>query len=796
MKTLPQATAVLAAAFFSTSAIAQTQTANDPVSANSAKNEETIVLSPFVVSTAKDFGYRSSASSTGTGFAGLIKDTPMNISVISHELIDDQGGNQLVDILRNSSAVAAHTKDEGVILVRGYSGQRFIDGLPAGGQGYTLYDIDRVEVVKGPNAVFAGLSNPGGTINMIKMKPTFKAAGSVVGELGDYGHNRFIARASGPLVADKIAYLFVYGHTDEKSYIDYMFTDERYYSGAITFKPVSNLTMTARYSDLRREAGRRPYLTVSNAAFQQADRDAISNYDAKGLARPSSAPQLENNAVAGIITGRAAPEDVVSWTGRTFGPNVPPFTLVAFEDFFGRSSYNYNGPEGRDNYFSKITSFEGEYVVNHDLAFRALYQAAQGGRLRREFNGFRPVAGQRLRSGASDFNEDSDIWNAKLEVSHKIDLGVFGKQDILAGFQYSDGKRVTHPSFNTPAINFSPRTQPVPRLLEMLQSQFGAGYTAPGTMKTSQPANRSAFAVLQSSFFGDRVRTIAGGRVTENRAAAPVTRTTSPQFGALGRLTSWLSAYASYSKTFVPQSATSANLAAIRATQGDPTSPGYVPPSVIPTVILQNNLSGEGREAGLKFDLKDNEVVGTLTYFQTEEANRLEVDTVNQVLYQLPGGAVRTPAGLTRTRGVESEIIWTPVHNYQAILSGSYFFEADEVTNPADAREVGSHLEAVPKYTVTIWNKYTVVSGPLKGAYIGGGITALGSIGIHPSWTVPIRSAPVTLVNLIAGYRHKYNGLPIDYRLNLENLTDRKYLNGTFQYGEPLSVVGSVRIEW
>lgn len=773
---------------------AMAQTADAP--SNEAPKEETIVLSPFTVTSAKDYGYRSSASGTGTGFVGLIKDTPMNISVISRELIDDQGGNQLVDILRNSSSVAAHVKDEGVILVRGYSGQKFVNGLPAGGQGYTLYDIDRVEVVKGPNAVFAGLSNPGGTINLIKMNPSFTPTGSLSGELGDFDHHRFIARASGPLIADKLAYLVVYGKTNEKSHIDYMFTDERYYSAALTFKPLSNLTITGRYGDLKREAGRRPYLTVSNAAFQEADKAAMAQYDALGLARPASAPQLEDNAVPGIITGRSAPEGVDAWTSRTFGANVPPFTEIAYEDFFGSSDFNYNGPDGRDNYSSKITSFEAEYIVSRSLAVRALYQAAKGARLRREFNGFRPVAGQRIRSGASDFNEDSDLWNAKLEVSYKFDLGAFGKQDLLTGFQYSDSRRVTHPSFNTAAVNFNPRTTPVPRLLSMLQTQFGAGYTEPGTTKTDQPANRSVFAVLQSSFLDDRVRTILGGRITENRLVTPTTRTSSPQFGVLGRITPWLSAYASYSKTFVPQSATSADLAAIRASQGDPTSPGYVPPTTIPTVLLQNNLSGEGREAGFKFDVKNSELTGTITYFQTEESDRLEVDSINQVLYQLPGGAVRTPAGLTRTRGLETEIVWTPRNYYQAILSASYFFEANEVTNPSDAREVGSHLEAVPEYTVTFWNKYTFTDGRLKGAYIGGGISALGEIGIHPSWTIPIRSDPVVLFNLIAGYNHKINGVPVDYRVNVENLTDESYLNGTFQYGEPRTVTLTVGVKW
>ena len=114
------------------------------------------MLSPFEVRTAQDTGYRVGAAITGTGTAGLIKDTPLNISILSQEFIADQNGNQLIDVLRNASAASAQVKDEFMILIRGYIGPQFVDGLPAG-QGLALYDVDRVEVVKGPNAVFAGI---------------------------------------------------------------------------------------------------------------------------------------------------------------------------------------------------------------------------------------------------------------------------------------------------------------------------------------------------------------------------------------------------------------------------------------------------------------------------------------------------------------------------------------------------------------------------------------------------------------------------------------------------------------
>src|SRR5688572_2210767 len=241
-----------------------------------------IVLSPFEVTSPQDHGYRAGAAVTGTGTAGLIKDTPLNISIVSRELIEDQAGNQLIDVLRGASAVALQVKDEAMILVRGYTGPRFVNGLPAG-SGLTLYDVDRVEVVKGPNAVFAGISNPGGTVNLIKLKPSFTPQHSVDLRFGSFDRQRLVVRTTGPLIQEKLAYLFVYGRTDEESNIDYMFTREDYYSGGITWKPLPTLTFTARYNRLDRDAGRRPHTVISHPLFQERDREAITRFDQLGL---------------------------------------------------------------------------------------------------------------------------------------------------------------------------------------------------------------------------------------------------------------------------------------------------------------------------------------------------------------------------------------------------------------------------------------------------------------------------------------------------------------------------------
>ena len=773
---------------------------------------DTVRMSPFEVRSPHDHGYRIGAAVTGTGTAGLIKDTPLNISIVAHELMADQAGNQLVDVLRSASSVALHVKDESQILIRGYTGPQFVNGLPAG-VGLSLYDVDRIEIVKGPNAVFAGISNPGGTVNLIKTRPSFTPRHSVDLSVGSFAHRRWVLRSSAPLLAERVAYGFVYGRTDEESNIDSMFTRERYYSGGLTWRPSARLAFTGRYSDLDREAGRRPHTVVSHPLFQEKDRAALQLFDRLGLPRPAEYPQLENGAVqdaAGrpIATGRAAPEGVDAFIARTLGPNVAPYPGIYSRDFFPTDSFNYNGTDGRDNYRNRTTTLEGEWVASPRLAVRGIFQHVDSHRLRREFNGLRPVAGQRLRSSISDFKPGGVTFSARLEAAGQLDLRRAGRHDLLAGFQHDGGKDVISAitAATTRILTYNPRTDPPLQLLQLLRDQYGPDYVEPGVVRKGGGHSNAVYSVVQSTFFGDRLRTLVGGRAVANHRPTDDnrdgvdedfnTRQFLPQLGALVRVTPALSLYGSYSRTFVPQRQQTADLPAIRATQGDPALPGYRPPAVIPVKFLVADLRGRGAEAGVKFESGQGRLFGTLSFFANEEAARLDVDTANQVLYQLPGATVRTAAGRSRTRGLETEWGWTPQASYQALLSASYFFTKNEVENPAEPREAGSHLESVPRYGVSAWNKYTFTTGVLHGTYVGGGVTALGATYVHPSWTVPIKSEPVVVLDAMIGYAAKVGGHPVEVRVNVRNLANRHYLNGTFQYGEPRTLIGSVVLRY
>jgi len=109
-----------------------------------------------------------------------IASIPASIGVVSSELIDSQGGAVLGDALQNISGANVQT-GFGVFdffTIRGFdsltSGLVLTDGIPEPEVSfYNLYNVDRVEVLKGPGAFLYGGNPLSGTVNLAVKKPVF-----------------------------------------------------------------------------------------------------------------------------------------------------------------------------------------------------------------------------------------------------------------------------------------------------------------------------------------------------------------------------------------------------------------------------------------------------------------------------------------------------------------------------------------------------------------------------------------------------------------------------------------------
>lgn len=106
-------------------------------------------------------------------------DTPQTIQVVPRQVIEDQNATTLRDVLRNVPGISFQAGEGGVpagdqMTIRGFSARTdmFVDGLRDTG-GYTRdsFNVEQVEVFKGPNSVYSGRGSTGGSVNMVAKTP-------------------------------------------------------------------------------------------------------------------------------------------------------------------------------------------------------------------------------------------------------------------------------------------------------------------------------------------------------------------------------------------------------------------------------------------------------------------------------------------------------------------------------------------------------------------------------------------------------------------------------------------------
>lgn len=148
-------------------------------------DKDVTVLSPFQVKSDKDYGYLKTNSATATRIGTEIQKVPLSVSVISEDFIKDTNLSDIQDVLRYQGSSAGDTRMGVLQPATGFtpSGNMSLRGFPINSRlrngllrynNYSLDNVDRVEVIKGPAAVFFGQAFPGGVINYVTKQPEFR----------------------------------------------------------------------------------------------------------------------------------------------------------------------------------------------------------------------------------------------------------------------------------------------------------------------------------------------------------------------------------------------------------------------------------------------------------------------------------------------------------------------------------------------------------------------------------------------------------------------------------------------
>jgi len=143
-----------------------------PLAAQAAPDAEIDQSIPTVQVTGAN---KQAPVSANEKFTVPLLDTPKSVTVVPAEVIAQTGAVSLTDALRTVPGITIGAGEGGNpvgdnLFIRGYNAQSdtYVDGIrDAGSQSREIFNLEQVEVVKGPNSAYGGRSSAGGGVNLV-----------------------------------------------------------------------------------------------------------------------------------------------------------------------------------------------------------------------------------------------------------------------------------------------------------------------------------------------------------------------------------------------------------------------------------------------------------------------------------------------------------------------------------------------------------------------------------------------------------------------------------------------------
>lgn len=578
-------------------------------------------------------------------------ETPQAVSVVSAADIEARGVTRLSEALRTVAGVSRSTTYGfyDAYTIRGFDaayGSVYLDGLiNEAGVGFNqeLSSLEQIEVLKGPASMLFGQAPLGGLINLVSKHPREDAFAKATATTGSWDLIEGTLDANAPLNASGtlLARLNL-TYRDADSFVRNAAINRIFVAPAVTWRPGpdTSLTVLGRY---------------------QRDRDnPISPVPAYGTVLPGVVEIPEDFAINNRGSQRVINDRDRIQVGYVFDHR--------FSDSLSLSQtarYTH-----RKEYWNRWMFAAGFIDANGD------YSDAPTGTIGRYLYG--------------PYNTTDKDFAVDTRAKGAFETGGV-THEWLAGVDYRRSRGNSYSAGDYDPTHF-PLSIANPDYDAILDTTFVDG--APDRSKARQTG-----VYLQDHLkFGERFTVTVGGRYDWASAVGQKDDAFSPRIGATVKLADGVNAYASWSKSFLPQ-LYSRQVVGFDA-EGNPIG-GPVPPE-----------RGKNIELGLKFAPSSLPLSGSLAIYQLTRQNVVTADPVYPVFSVV--------SGEQRSRGLEAELRWQPADGLTLDVAYSYI---DAEVTEDNFFTVGAPLPNVPKHNIGAFAQYEVQEGPLAGLGATLGVT-------------------------------------------------------------------------
>ena len=666
-------------------AAAETAIAAEAVEAAAQPGEED---KPIIVEGERS-SYGAERVTSATKTSTEVKDIPQAMTIVTKAQIDDQQLRSVSDLLLYvpgaSPATGESNRDQFTLRGNNTTADLFINGIRDDVQYFRdFYNVARVEVLKGPNAMIFGRGGGGGVINRVtKVSSLSRAIGGDV-SVDSFGGVRLTGDVDMPL--SSLAGLRVNGLYENGDSFRRHVDLERYGLAPTVGIEVGDRTridLAYEYFHDRRTADRGvPSASDGNALTVDSpldgfDRTFFGDPD-RSFSRADvhlASAAIEHDLGGGwSIRNRTQAGDYDKFYQNIYpnGPATPAGTVVLAA---------YNDTTRRRNLFSQTDFIWEGRLAGADHTFLAGFE----------------VGGSEGRNQRRNGRFPGDVGSVTVPLSGvTVDLPV---TFVANGNNAAIDTKVA-------ALYVQDQIRPTDWLEIVAGLRFDRFRIAVDNLATGQE-----FARTDSLF--------------------------SPRLGVVLKPLANLSLYASYSRSYLPQSGDQFN---------------------------SLNLTGEGLkperfdnyELGAKWEPLPG-LLATAAIYQLDRSNTQARDPANPLLTVL--------TGQQRGRGLELGLERSITHRWQ--ISAGYALQDAEITETTTAAPAGRKVPLVPRHSASLWTKYDVTQS------LGLGLGVLARSKSYASLSNQVKLPGYARVDAAAYYKVARG---IEAQLNVENLLGEDYI--------------------
>jgi catecholate siderophore receptor len=575
-----------------------------------------------------EYGVKSTSTATKTNTD--IKNIPQALTVVSSGQIADQQLRSISELL-NFVPGASYNSGEGnrdTIVLRGNSSTAdfFVNGVRDDVQYFRdFYNVDRVEVLKGPNAMIFGRGGGGGIVNRVLKRPSLNPYRQMTASGDGWRGFRLTGDVDQPLGAKA------------------GFRLNGLYEDGDSFR---------RHVDLKRY-GINP--TAALLAGPDTRIDVSYEYFHDRRTADRGVPADGNEPIRGFT--------------RTFFGDP--------HDSFAKADVNLATVAGEHQFADGLTLKNRTMFGDYDKFYQNIYG-----------NGFNAATGLVTLAAYNNRNDRRNAFSQTDLIWENRLAGI--DQTMLFGFEVGKEKsRNKRSTGSFPDGNLVPISDPTVDANVIF---------AP----SASDANNRVKATVAAAYVQDQIRPaswleiVAGIRFDSFKLDVDDLRPTSPgefsrrdklwspRLGLIFKPDDNLSFYASFSRSYLPQS-------------GDQFSG---------LTDITEGLKPErfdNYEVGAKWEVLDG-LLATAAIYQLDRTNTRATDPANP--------AVTILTGEQRSRGLELGVERSV--NSRWLVSGGYALQDAEITNPVTSGSTlipkGRKVPLVPRHSFSLWNKYDVTN--------------------------------------------------------------------------------------